>query len=152
MPAQLAIAASRTIADKVTVTVEWHHFFEKNAQNGFTAAGAVLGNTNEYLAGVEYKINNKWLVSAGYQFTDFNLDVTKYSDLDFVCEAHTIGLGFAYNFNEHIRLNAGVMKPLYKDVTNKVESGYNNNTLGLGGSDTFKYNRWAWGLGVDFHF
>jgi hypothetical protein len=44
------------------------------------------------------------------------------------------------------------MKPLYKDVTNEVESGYNNNTLGLGGSDTFKYNRWAWGLGVDFHF
>lgn len=152
MPAQLAIAASRTFADKVKLTVEWHHFFEKSADNGFTAAGAVLGNTNEYLAGVEYYINNKWLVSAGYQFTDFNLDVAKYSDLDFVCEAHTIGLGFAYNFSEHVRLNAGVMKPLYKDVTKSVESGYNDNTLGLGGSDTYKYNRWAWGIGVDFHF
>lgn len=149
MPAQLAIAASRTFNDKVKLTLEWHHFFEKGAENGYKSA--ILGNTNEYLAGVEYYISDKWLVSAGYQFTDFNLDTTKYSDLDFVCEAHTVGLGFGYNINKHIRLNAGVMKPFYKDIENK-STIYNGNSLGLGGSDTYHYNRWAWGIGVDFHF
>ncbi len=150
MPAQLAVAASRTFADKVKLTLEWHHYFDNKANNSYTAA--ILGNTNEYLAGVEYYINNKWLVSAGYQFTDFNIDPAKYSDLDFQCDAHTVGLGFAYNFSEHIRLNAGVMKPFYTDVEKVVETGYNGNSLGLGGKDVFKYSRWAWGVGVDFHF
>lgn len=149
MPAQLAIAASRTFAEKVKLTLEWHHFFDKNANNSYSEA--VLGNTNEYLAGVEYYINNKWLVSAGYQYTDFNLDSAKYSDLDFAINAHAVGLGFAYNFSEHIRLNAGVMKPFYEQVT-KESAVYNGNSLGLGGKDVFKNSRWAWGLGLDFHF
>ena len=149
MPAQLAIAASRNFNDKVKLTVEWHHYFDKGAQNGYSAA--ILGNTNEYLAGVEYYINNKWLVSAGYQYTDFNIDVAQYSDLDFAINAHAVGFGFAYNFNDHIRLNAGVMKPFYEEVV-KESAIYNGNSLGLGGKDVFKNSRWAWGLGVDFHF
>ena len=149
MPALLAIAASRTFADKVTLTLEWHHYFDKKAQNSYTAA--ILGNTNEYLAGVEYTISDKWLVSAGYQYTDYNLNTALYSDLDFAINAHAVGFGFAYNFSEHIRLNAGVMKPFYEQVE-KVSTVYNNNSLNLGGKDIFKNSRWAWGLGVDFHF
>ena len=149
MPAQLAVAASRTFADKVKLTLEWHHYFDKGTENGYSAA--ILGNTNEYMAGVEYYINKKWLVSAGYQYTDFNLDTALYSDLDFAINAHAVGLGFAYNFSDHIRLNAGVMKPFYEQVT-KESKPYNGNSLGLGGTDIFKNSRWAWGLGVDFHF
>ena len=33
-----------------------------------------------------------------------------------------------------------------------VSTVYNNNSLNLGGKDIFKNSRWAWGLGVDFHF
>ena len=108
-------------------------------------------DTNEYMAGVEYYINDKWLVSAGYQYSDFNLDTALYSDLDFAINAHAVGLGFAYDFNKHIRLNAGVMKPFYEQVT-KESAVYNGNSLGLSGVDTFKNSRWAWGLGLDFHF
>lgn len=149
MPALLSLAVSKTIRDKVTITAEWHHYFDRDAYNSFTTA--ILGNTNEYLLGVEYKINDKWLVSAGYQFSDFNIDPAQYSDLDFTCDAHTIGLGFAYNFSKHIRLNAGVMKPFYKEVE-RESAIYNDNSLGLAGKDVFKFSRWSWGLGVDFHF
>ena len=149
MPAQLAIAASRDICNKVKVTLEWHHYFDKDAKNGYSSA--ILGNTNEYLAGVEYAITNKWLVSAGYQYTDYNLDIAQYSDLDFAINAHAVGFGFAYNFNDHIRLNAGVMKPFYEEVV-KESAVYNGNSLNLGGKDVFQNSRWAWGLGVDFHF
>lgn len=149
MPAQLAIAASRTFADKVKVTAEWHHYFDKKATNSYSAA--ILGNTNEYLAGVEYYINKKWLVSAGYQYTDYNLNTALYSDLDYAINAHAVGLGFAYNFSEHIRLNVGVMKPFYEEVV-KESAVYNNNELGLSGKDIYKNARWAWGIGLDFHF
>lgn len=150
MPALLSIAASKTFCEKFTITGEWHYYFDKDAQNSFTPA--ILNNTQEYLAGLEYKINSKWLVSAGYQFTDYDLDPQAYSDLDFQCDAHAIGLGFAYNFNKHIRLNAGAMAVIYKDVEKVVETGYNNNSLGLGGKDIFKNSRYCWGLGLDFHF
>ena len=103
------------------------------------------------MAGVEYSINDKWLVSAGYQYTDYNLDIAQYSDLDFAINAHAVGFGFAYNFNKHIRLNAGVMKPFYEEVV-KESAVYNGNSLNLGGKDVFQNSRWAWGLGVDFHF
>lgn len=150
MPALLSIAASKTFCEKFTITGEWHYYFDKDAQNSFTPA--ILNNTQEYLAGLEYKINSKWLVSAGYQFTDYDLDPQAYSDLDFQCDAHAIGLGFAYNFNKHIRLNAGAMAVIYKDVEKVIETGYNNNSLGLGGKDIFKNSRYCWGLGLDFHF
>ena len=149
MPAQLAIAASRDFGGKVKLTLEWHHYFDKDAENSYSTA--VLGNTNEYLAGLEYTISDKWLVSAGWQYTDFNLDNALYSDLDFAINAHAVGFGFAYNFSEHVRLNAGVMKPFYEQVT-KESKVYNNNQLGLSGVDVFKNSRWAWGIGVDFHF
>ena len=149
MPAQLAIAASRDFGGKVKLTLEWHHYFDKDAENSYSAA--VLGNTNEYLVGLEYTISDKWLVSAGWQYTDFNLNNALYSDLDFAINAHAVGFGFAYNFSEHVRLNAGVMKPFYEQVT-KESKVYNNNQLGLSGVDVFKNSRWAWGIGVDFHF
>lgn len=150
MPALLSIAASKTIRDKVTITAEWHHYFDRDAYNSFTTA--ILGNTNEYLLGVEYKINDKWLVSAGYQFSDFNIDPAQYSDLDFTCDAHTIGLGFAYNFSKHIRLNAGVMKPFYKEVEKESVVNLTGTGISLDVKDVFKFSRWSWGVGVDFHF
>ena len=149
MPALLSIAASKTIRDKVTITGEWHYYFDKDANNSFTPA--IKRNTMEYLAGVEYKINDKWLVSAGYQFTDYTLDAALYSDLDFQCDAHAVGIGLAYNFNKHIRLNAGAMGVFYSDVV-KESTVYNGNSLGLPGKDIFKNSRYCWGLGVDFHF
>ena len=149
MPALLSIAASKTIRDKVTITGEWHYYFDKDANNSFTPA--IKRNTMEYLAGVEYKINDKWLVSAGYQFTDYTLDTALYSDLDFQCDAHAVGIGLAYNFNKHIRLNAGAMGVFYSDVV-KESTVYNGNSLGLPGKDIFKNSRYCWGLGVDFHF
>lgn len=149
MPALLSIAASKTFCEKFTITGEWHYYFDKDAQNSFTPA--ILNNTQEYLAGLEYKINDKWLVSAGYQYTDYSLNPQAYSDLDFQCDAHAIGLGFAYNFNKHIRLNAGAMGVIYKDVV-KESAVYNDNSLGLPGKDIFKNSRYCWGLGLDFHF
>ena len=149
MPALLSIAASKTFCEKFTITGEWHYYFDKDAQNSFTPA--ILNNTQEYLAGLEYKINSKWLVSAGYQYTDYSLNPQAYSDLDFQCDSHAIGLGFAYNFNKHIRLNAGAMGVFYKDVV-KESAVYNDNSLGLPGKDIFKNSRYCWGLGLDFHF
>ncbi len=145
-PALLAVAASRWCGP-VKVTLEWHHFFDKQAENSFTPA--VLGNTNEYLAGVEWQISKRWLVSAGAQRTQFNLDENKYSDMNFAISSWTAGLGLAFNITDAIRLNAGFMKTFYdKDI---ISQGIDAAT-GLEFKDVYNRTSTSWGIGLDFYF
>lgn len=51
----------------------YHYFFDKSADyNGLEEE--INKNTTEYLLGAEYALTDKWTVSAGTQFT--NYDVT----------------------------------------------------------------------------
>ena len=145
-PALLAAAVSRHFGP-VKVTAEWHHFFDKNAENSFSTA--VLGNTNEYLLGVEWAITDKWLVSAGTQRTQLNLDEKAYSDMNFSISSWSVGFGLAYKVCDAVRINAGFMPTIYdKDV---VSVGTIADT-GLEFKDVYNRTSMAWGIGLDFKF
>ena len=145
-PALLAAAVSRHFGP-VKVTAQWHHFFDKNAENSFSSA--VLGNTNEYLLGVEWAITDKWLVSAGTQRTQLNLDENAYSDMNYSISTWSVGFGFAYQFCNAARLNVGAMPTFYdKDVT---ATGTVADT-GLNFTDVYNRTSMAWGIGFDFKF
>ena len=147
-PALLAVAASRHCGP-VKVTLEWHHFFDKDADNSFTQAGAVLGNTNEYLAGAEWAINKRWMVSLGAQRTQLNLDESKYSDLGFSISSTSVGLGLKFQITDFMALNAGFMKTFYdKDITNT----YVDANPALNYKDVYNRTSISWGLGLDFMF
>lgn len=143
-PALLAVAASRNCGP-VKVTLEWHHFFDKDAENSFSQA--VKGNTNEYLAGAEWAISKRWMVSAGVQRTQYNLYEQYYSDMNFTTSSTSLGLGLKFNINEMIAINAGFMKTFYEDVTN---SSVDAN--GIPFTDVFSRTSTSWGLGLDFKF
>ncbi len=147
-PALLAVAASRNCGP-VKVTLEWHHFFDKDADNTFTQAGAVLGNTNEYLAGAEWSISKRWLVSLGVQRTQYNLDETKYSDMNFSTSSTSLGLGLKFGITQNIALNAGFMKTFYEDVTNNFVDASNP---ALNFTDIYSRTSTSWGIGLDFKF
>ena len=145
-PALLAAAVSRHFGP-VKVTAEWHHFFDKNAENSFSPA--VLGNTNEYLLGAEWSISDKWLVSAGTQRTQLNLDEKAYSDMNFSISSWSVGFGLAYKVCDAVRINAGFMPTIYdKDV---VSVGTIADT-GLEFKDVYNRTSMAWGIGLDFKF
>ncbi len=142
-PALLALAASRHCGP-VKVTLEWHHYFDKQAENSFSSA--VLGNTNEYLVGAEWSISDRWLVSLGAQRTQLNLDEKHYSDMNFSISSSSVGLGLKYRITDFMALNAGLMKTFYEDVTNKGQY------QGLDFTDIYKRTSISWGLGLDFNF
>lgn len=143
-PALLAVAASRNCGP-VKVTLEWHHFFDKDAENSFSQA--VKGNTNEYLAGAEWAISKRWMVSAGVQRTQYNLYEQYYSDMNFTTSSTSLGLGLKFSINEMIAINAGFMKTFYEDVTNSSVDAY-----GIPFTDVFSRTSTSWGLGLDFKF
>ena len=142
-PALLAAAVSRQCGP-VKVTAEWHHFFDKNAENSFSPA--VKGNTNEYLFGAEWAISDRWLVSAGAQRTQLNLDENAYSDMNFSLSAWSFGVGFEYKITDYMNFNFGYMPTLYDTATAKgVEVGGNF-------KDVYSRTSNAIGIGFDFTF
>ena len=144
-PALLAVAVSRHFGP-VKVTAEWHEFFDKNAVNSFS--NVITGNTTEYLLGAEWQITDKWLVSAGAQYTALDMDPAKYSDMNFSCPSVSVGLGFMYSFSEKIGLNFGVMPTFYQDVTSTGVHSFGGMNLGQY-TDVFSRTSIACGLGLD---
>ena len=143
-PALLAAAVSRHFGP-VKVTAEWHHYFDKNAENSFSPV--IKGNTNEYLLGAEWSISDRWLVSAGTQRTQLNMDENAYSDMNFSISSWSIGAGLAFLCTDNIRLNLGVMPTIYDEA---VAVGKDSN--GIDFKDVYKRTSMAWGIGLDLKF
>ncbi|MBQ4540686.1 MAG: hypothetical protein IJA37_05855 [Alistipes sp.] len=139
-PALLSAAVSRHFGP-VKVTAEWHHYFDKDAENSFS--NVIEGNTNEALLGAEWTISDKWLVSAGVQRTSLNMIENNYSDMNFSCPSWSVGFGAAYSFSERVRLNLGIMPTFYEDVTARGVAS------GLDFTDVYSRTSWAWGVGLD---
>ena len=144
-PALLAAAVSRHFGP-VKVTAQWHHYFDKNAENSFTPV--IKGNTNEYMLGVEWEISDKWLVSAGTQRTQLNMNENAYSDMNYSISSWSIAAGLKYQVCDLIGINLGIMPTIYDKA---VATGKIADT-GLDFQDTYKRTSMAWGIGLDFKF
>ena len=142
-PALLTAALSRHFGS-VKVTAEWHNYFDKDAQNSFTQC--ITGNTNEYLLGAEWSISDKWLVSAGVQRTALNMDINKYSDMNFVTSSTSVAAGVKYNFSEKVGLNLGIMPTFYDKETAVGQAS------GINFTDVYHRTSIAWGIGLDLKF
>ena len=142
-PALLTAALSRHFGP-VKVTAEWHNYFDKDAQNSFSPC--ITGNTNEYLLGAEWSISDKWLVSAGVQRTALNMDINKYSDMNFVTSSTSVAAGVKYNFSEKVGLNLGIMPTFYDKETAVGQAS------GINFTDVYHRTSLAWGIGLDLKF
>ena len=144
-PALLAAAVSRHFGP-VKVTAQWHHYFDKDAENSFSPV--IEGNTNEYMMGVEWNITDKWLVSAGTQRTQLNMNENAYSDMNFSISSWSIAAGLKYQVCDLIGINLGIMPTIYDEA---VAMGKIADT-GLDFQDVYKRTSIAWGIGLDFKF
>ena len=142
-PALLALAVSRNCGP-VKITAQWHHYFDKDAQNSFSPV--IEGNTNEYMLGVEGSITDRLLVSAGTQRTQLNMNENAYSDMNFSISSWSVGIGMAYRFCEAVCLNVGYMPTIYDEVTSKGMAS------GLPYTDVYQRTSHAWGIGLDLKF
>ena len=142
-PALLAAAVSRHFGP-VKVTAQWHHYFDKNAENSFSPV--IEGNTNEYMMGVEWQISDRWLVSAGTQRTQLNMNENAYSDMNYSISSWSVGLGLAYKVCDAVRINLGYMPTIYDEVTAVGQAN------GIDFTDLYQRTSHAWGIGLDLKF
>ena len=142
-PALLAAAVSRHFGP-VKVTAQWHHYFDKDAENSFSPV--IEGNTNEYMMGVEWNITDKWLVSAGAQRTQLNMNENAYSDMNFSISSWSIAAGLKYQVCDLVGINLGIMPTIYDEAVAVGQAS------GVDFKDVYNRTSIAWGIGLDFKF
>ena len=106
MPALLTLAAGYEFTPNLRATLEYHFFDDKNAKMANDRQKELTHGTHEFLAGVEWDINEKFTVSCGGQRTDYGLSDGYQQNTSFACDSWSIGMGGAWNINEKVRLNA----------------------------------------------
>ena len=146
MPALLTVAAGYEFTPQLRASIEYHFFDDKNAKMANDRQNELTHGTHEFLAGVEYDINEKFTVSCGGQRTDYGLSDGYQQDTSFACDSWSIGLGGAWNITEKFRLNASYFVSLYSDYNKQVSYGLETF------SQTYSRTNNVIGVGIDYKF
>lgn len=144
VPAMFAMGASYDILPQLTASLGYHHFFDKSAGMAGDKQKHLTGGTNEYLAGVEYRIDQMFLVSMGGQITRYGLADKFQSDLSFSVNSYSLGFGGAVNVSKNVQINVGYF---FTDYANyKMEEVAGNP------SNVYTRKNKVFTAGVDFSF
>jgi long-chain fatty acid transport protein len=158
IPAYFAAGVQYDLLPEVTLSAGYHHFFESDAKMADDKQKYINGGTNEFLGGVEYRINDVFLVSYGIQFTRQGETDNYLSDLGFDVNSYSFGFGGAINLTKNIRVNLAYLFTNYKDWPVKYTDYGNINALTQGnipatqGTNIFSRTNKVFGIGLDFRF
>ena len=151
LPTQIAIGATYRPLKPLLISTGYHIFLDKNANwNG--REQHLDGNSWEFALGLEYTLNEKWLLSAGWLKTSTGATEAYQTDLSYSLPTNTLGGGLAYNINKMIELNLGGSYTMY-------QQGEKNFLHDIGGSgtmipvkETYDKDVWIVSLGLNFKF
>lgn len=133
IPAILSLGAAWAIKPTLRANFGFNIYFDKNAKYYNTLTGKndrgnyIGGNTLEFLAGVEYDIDDRFTLSAGGQRTQFRWGngYAFISDSSYNVSSYSVGIGVRYKVNDKISLDGAIFKTYY-DSTKKKMADYNN--------------------------
>ena len=140
IPALLTVGAQYSILDNVRAMAGFHYYFDKDAKGSATN---VSDNTWEITLGAEWDINDKFMVSAGAQRTQYGFADKDMSDMNFNIRSTALCIGAAYKLNDRVKFNLGYMHSFYED--HEVVSA-------TGMKDLYTRKNDVIGIGVDLHF
>lgn len=142
IPALLTAAVGYEILPTLRASVEYHHFFDKEAGMAGDKQNALTHGTHEYLAGVEWDVTQRLSLSGGYQRTDYGLADGFQSDTSFSCDSYSLGLGAAIKLTDHLKMNIAYFWTDYSDYTKVADMT----------TTTYSRTNKVFGLGVDYKF
>ena len=139
-PALLAVGAQWQFLPGWRLGLGYHHFFDKDATWYGNTQDLLDHDTNEFLGGLEWDINDRLTASGGLQFTRYGMSDAYMNDMSFVVNSYTFGFGADYRLNDRLTLRAAYFQTNYEDYnrTNYPAAGVSdsftrtNNVFGLG--------------------
>ena len=160
IPAYLSVGVGYSPIDPLRINVGFHFFDDKNAKAYNNRQEKLDHGTLEYNAGVEYDINKKLTVSAGWQSTNYGLpeeeattskDKRFMDDKSFVTSSNSVGLGGVWHFNKKMSLTVAYFHTFYqhKKTTESVELIPGN---AINYSADYSRNNNVFAAGIDINF
>jgi long-subunit fatty acid transport protein len=141
-PALLAVGAQWNMQDNWRLNLGYHHFFDKEANWYGNTQKLLDGDTNEFLAGVEWDITDRLTASVGGQLTRYGLSDEYMNDMSFVVDSYSFGFGANYKLSDVVTLKAAYFQTNYEDYDRK-------NYPVQGVSDSFTRTNRVLGIGCD---
>ncbi len=141
-PALLTIGVQYSPIEQLRLNAGYHLFFDKDA-NWYGDTQRLLNHdTNEFLAGVEWDINDRMTVSLGGQLTRYGLTDKYMNDMSFVTSSFSLGFGCNYKLSDIVTLKGGFFQTNYEnyDRTDYPTAGV---------SDSFTRTNRVLGIGCD---
>lgn len=158
IPAYLSVGVGYSPIDPLRINVGFHFFDDKNAKAYNNRQEKLDHGTLEYNAGVEYDINKKFTVSAGWQSTNYGLpeeeattskDKHFMDDKSFVTSSNSVGLGGVWHFNKKMSFTVAYFHTFYqhKKTTESVEL-----VPGINYTADYSRNNNVFAAGIDINF
>jgi len=154
IPAIIAGGADYKVTDKLKVSGSFDIYLDKNVnwgKNVYLQDRTIDKNYVELAFGLEYNITDNFAVSAGYLNSNTGVSEQYQSDFSYSNDSYTGGLGFQWNLNKNLVLDAGMMLTTYKDESKTFDSSFDPYATAIGksyketyGKDTFTF---AFGIG-----
>ncbi|MBR3067569.1 MAG: outer membrane protein transport protein [Prevotella sp.] len=141
-PALLAVGAQWNMQDNWRLNLGYHHFFDKEANWYGNTQKLLDGDTNEFLAGVEWDITDRLTASVGGQLTRYGLSDEYMNDMSFVVDSYSFGFGANYKLSDVVTLKAAYFQTNYEDYDRKDYPVQ-------GVSDSFTRTNRVLGIGCD---
>lgn len=137
IPALFSIGASYVLLPRLNASISYDHYFTKQADLENDRQQYLSGGINQYAFGLEYQINKTFLVSARSQIIDNNATKEYQTELDFLLNSYTLGLGGAINVSNGIQINIGYSLTRYSRKEYSSEAKTNSyrqtkNSIGIG--------------------
>ena len=112
-PAQLALGAMWSPLDEVRLNAGWHHYFDKSTTWYNNSQDLLDHDTNEFLLGAEWDVNDRVTISLGGQLTRYGLTDQYMNDMSFVVNSYSIGVGTNFKATDNVTLKAGYFQTNY---------------------------------------
>ena len=144
IPALLGMGVSYKFLDKKLIASAGFHYF---LDNYAIMPKKKQNNSCEVLLGLEYIINDHFLVSAGGQITCLGLTNEFQSDMSFYGNSFSIGVGGAYTIIKNLTLNVAYLCTIYDKYTNNCPAYFHP-----GGKEVYARTSHVVGIGLDYKF
>ena len=165
MPALLTVAASYGITENLNLSIAYWHHFNKAAtvsQSSKYPEGKqslLSGDGSDYQIGLEYTINEHWLVSGGVQISRNGMTEAFGSDMEQTFDSESYGFGFRYSLSEKVKFDLGCYSTHFHSPftdTDNYTALDSQLSAAMGTTiqttDTYSRSSFAIGLGISFNF
>ncbi len=150
LPAMLSVGVDYKIIDPLRISATYHSYFDKGTGWAEDADPKEVDNNFWELGiGLEYNINDNFLISGGYLHAHTGVNQYYQSNLSFSLTSNTFAVGGAYRINDTFRINLGTYLTSY----DKQEYPMSYEVMGSGTiidyTESYLKETFAVAIGVD---